>query len=100
VGLCLELTEKALGKLDEVARAEQAGSDELRSQYLDFGEIVVELHKELSPNSRHTMLSRGWRVAIPLLLLFGLGLAGALGGYFVGRVVQDRAFEARMRKYS
>jgi hypothetical protein len=62
------------------------------------GELAIRLQRALNPESDYTPLSKAWRIALPLLFLVGLALAGALGSWLILRAIDRRAYLRRMVK--
>ena len=84
--------------LKEINRSLETGVSAINIEdlYEDLGEETIALQKELNPESDYSMLSKGWRIAIPFMLLFGLGGLGATGGYLLVKTMNERRYRNRM----
>ena len=59
-----------------------ANNDEIMEESINsLGDQTIIIQQEINPDSQYAMLSRGWRTAIPFMLLFGLGGLGVGAGY-------------------
>jgi hypothetical protein len=61
-----------------------------------LGELSIRLQRDLNPESKYTPLSKAWRIALPLLVLVGLAIVGALGGWLALRAIERRQYLRRM----
>ena len=68
--------EKTLQQL--TATGEQSQTQELVQK---VGDMAITLQEDINPDSSYSMLTSGWRTAIPFILLFGLGGLGVGAGY-------------------
>ena len=98
----VELLKKYKSKLLEINTELKRGAsaNDVEDQYDELGEIAIELHKKFNPKSSYKSLSKGWRTAIPIMLLCGLGSLGGIGGYFLLKKYEDKKYRSRMRRYS
>jgi ribosomal 50S subunit-associated protein YjgA (DUF615 family) len=85
----------SLGEIDRRIRG-GADPDDLSAQYGELGEHTIALHHSLNPESSFVMLTKGWRIALPLLALFVLATLGALGTFFGVRAWRRSAYYHRM----
>lgn len=76
-----------------------APSSDIDDLYEEFGEEAIALQKDLNPGSDYSLLSKGWRIAIPFMFLFGLGGLGAVGGYLGVKKFGDKRYSQRMYRY-
>ena len=97
IGLLKEYKTKLLEINQDLAKGKSTGAVE--NKYDELGEIAIKLHKTFNPNSGYTSMSKGWRTAIPLMLLFGLGSLGGVGGFFLLRRHEQKKYHERMRKH-
>ncbi len=96
-------TSTLLGEFERIIldlEKEGAGQNPSRKKELlgELGEITIASYDALNPDGSYSPTSKGWRIAVPLLFLFGLGTAGGLGGYFLARTIKENRFHRRMLK--
>ncbi len=72
----LKAYEETLAKIEKTA-----ANPETKELLEQLGDQVIVIQDEINPNSEYSMLTSGWRTAIPFMLLFGLGGLGVGAGY-------------------
>lgn len=96
--LHLNNIENTLLRLNSTIQNNGSSSD-IGDLYEEFGEGAIALQKDLNPHSNYSLLSKGWRIAIPLMFLFGLGGLGAVGGYLGVKNFGDKKYNQRMYQH-
>jgi hypothetical protein len=84
--------------VEDIDKKVRAGTDpdDLSDVYTELGERSITLRDALNPDSALTLLSRGWRIALPLFALFGLGTLGGIMALLILHLLRRHGYYRRM----